>query len=121
MKKVLIVEDQEDIRELIRMSLELDAYEIHEADQGEHGLAKAQELKPDLMLLDVMMPGLYDGLEVCRRVKGDSALKRVKVVMLTARGQERDRQDAMRAGADEYLVKPFSPLELIKVVKDMVR
>jgi two-component system, OmpR family, phosphate regulon response regulator PhoB len=120
-KKVLIVEDQDDIRELISMSLEMEDYEIHEASNGERGLAAAQSVKPDLMLLDVMMPGLYDGIEVCKRVRADPALKRIKVVMLTARGQDKDREDAMRTGADEYLIKPFSPLELIKVVKKMLR
>jgi DNA-binding response OmpR family regulator len=120
MKRVLIVEDQADIRELIRMSLELDAYEIDEADSGDSGWARMQERKPDLVLLDVMMPGSMDGLEVCRRIKHDDALRKTKVVMLTARGQESDRDAARECGADEYLIKPFSPLQLIQVVKRLV-
>jgi len=115
MKKVLIVEDQSDVRELIRITLELEDFEIHEAADGLDGLAQAQRLRPDLMLLDVMMPGL-DGLQLCQRVKSDPALRRTRVVMLTARNQVADRRLADQAGADHYLAKPFSPLELLEVV-----
>lgn len=120
-KKILIVEDQEEIRELIRVTLEFDDYEIHEAADGTEGLAQAQRLRPDLMLLDVMMPGGLNGLEVCQKVKADAGLKRTKVVLLTARGQEADKQAGAKAGADEYLIKPFSPLELMKVISKVIR
>lgn len=115
MKKVLIVEDQPDVREVIRISLELEDFDIHEAADGLAALEQARRLRPDLMLLDVMMPGL-DGLQVCQRVKADPALRRTKVVMLTARDQAADRRAASQAGADHYLAKPFSPLELLQVV-----
>ena len=120
MKRVLIVEDQEDIRELIRVTLEFEDFDIHEAGDGPTGLAAAQRLQPDLMLLDVMMPGGMDGLQVCKAVRADARLRRCKVVLLTGRTQAADRQAGSDAGADAYLVKPFSPLELLTVVKRLV-
>ncbi|PZP33889.1 MAG: two-component system response regulator [Roseateles depolymerans] len=117
MKRVLIVEDQADIRKLIHMTLEFEAYEIHEAADGAQGLRLAQALRPDLMLLDVMMPGELDGLQVCQRVKSDPELAHIKIVLLTARGQARDREAGAKAGADDYLVKPFSPLQLIDTIE----
>lgn len=116
MKRVLIVEDQADIRELIRMTLEMEDLEVHEAKTGPEGLDVAQRLQPHLMLLDVMMPGGLDGFQVCERIRADARLKRIKVVLLTARTQTEDRARGMKAGADEYLVKPFSPRELLGVV-----
>ena len=92
MKRVLIVEDQADIRKLIRMTLEFEAYEIHEASDGAFGLRMAQAVKPDLVLLDVMMPGELDGLQVCQRLKQGADTRDMKVVLLTARGQARDRE-----------------------------
>lgn len=120
MKRILIVEDQADIRKLIRMTLEFEDYEIHEASDGSLGLRTAQAIKPDAMLLDVMMPGELDGLQVCQRVKSDPALQATKVVVLTARGQQKDREAGERAGADEYLVKPFSPLQLIETLERLI-
>lgn len=116
MKRVLIVEDQDDIRELIRMTLEVEDVEIHEAPNGAAGLEAAQRLQPQLILLDVMMPGGMDGFTVCERVRADSRLKKTKVVLLTARAQPEDRARGMKAGADEYLVKPFSPRQLLTVI-----
>lgn len=121
MKKILIVEDQPDIRKLIRMTLEFGNYELHEAENGQDGWLKAQGLRPDLVLLDVMMPGELDGFQVCRKVKGDRELgTRTRVVMLTARGQKSDLEQGAQAGADAYLVKPFSPLELVDKVDDLL-
>ncbi len=116
MKRVLIVEDQEDIRELIRMTLEVEEIDIHEAPDGPAGLEAARRLQPQLMLLDVMMPGGMDGFGVCERVRADPKLKRTRVVLLTARAQPEDRARGLKAGADDYLVKPFSPRELLTVV-----
>ena len=117
MQRVLIVEDQPDIRKLIRMTLEFEAYEIAEAPDGAQGLRMAQEIQPDLMLLDVMMPGELDGLQVCQRIKADPALAHIKVVLLTARGQASDLDAGQTVGADEYLVKPFSPLQLVDPIE----
>ncbi len=120
MKRVLIVEDQADIRKLIRMTLEFEAYEIHEASDGAFGLRLAQAVAPDLVLLDVMMPGELDGLQVCQQLKSHPATAGIKVVLLTARGQARDREAGNAAGADEYLVKPFSPLQLIETIERLL-
>ena len=114
MKKILIVDDHADVRRLIRMSLEFEDYDVREAPTGEAALLTASEWQPDLVLLDVMMPGGVDGLEVCRRLCADAAGRaRPRVIMLSARGHASDREAGLRAGADAYLVKPFSPLQLI--------
>jgi DNA-binding response OmpR family regulator len=118
--RILIVEDQPDICKLIRMTLEFGDFEIHEAHDGESGLNMARAVQPTLMLLDVMMPGLLDGYQVCQRIKQDPTMARIKVIMLTARGQASDLAMGEAAGADAYLVKPFSPLELIDRVEGMV-
>ncbi|MDE1998057.1 MAG: response regulator [Burkholderiales bacterium] len=120
MKRVLITEDQADIRKLIHMTLEFEDYEIREAPDGAEGLRVAREFKPDLMLLDIMMPGEIDGLQACRQIKSDPNLKHIRVVLLTARGQVADRQAGKDAGADSYLVKPFSPLELIETLEGLL-
>jgi DNA-binding response OmpR family regulator len=120
MKRILIVEDQPDIRKLIRMTLEFEPYDVHEASDGASGLRVAGEVKPDLMLLDVMMPGELDGLQVCKKIKTDPELKNIRVILLTARGQARDLDAGREAGADEYLVKPFSPLQLIETIEKLL-
>lgn len=120
MKRVLIVEDQADIRKLIRMTLEFEPYEIFEAGDGVSGLALATSVQPDLILLDVMMPGELDGLQVCARVRANPALADSRVVLLTARGQTQDRDAGQQAGADEYLIKPFSPLQLIETIERLM-
>lgn len=120
MQRVLIVEDRADIRKLIRMTLEFADYEIHEASDGRSGLDLARAKRPDIALLDVMMPGDLDGLQLCRLLRSDPVLRQVKVVLLTARGQERDREAGQQAGADAYLVKPFSPLQLIETIERLL-
>ena len=116
MKTILIVEDQIDCRELVRMTLEMGDYAVHEAQDGPSALAAAASLKPDLVLLDVMMPGGLNGTEVCARLRQDPSLKRTRIVMLSARDQPQDRMAARQAGADEYLVKPFGPRQLLQTV-----
>jgi DNA-binding response OmpR family regulator len=116
-KVILIVEDQTDIRKLIRMTLELGDSEIHEAENGESGWHMVKALRPDLVLLDVMMPGSLDGYQVCQKIKAETALKHIPVIMLTARGQQSDFEMGNQAGANAYLTKPFSPLELIDTVE----
>jgi two-component system phosphate regulon response regulator PhoB len=116
-KKILIVEDQSDIRKLIRMTLEFEQFETNEASNGVMGLQLAREWRPDLVLLDVMMPGELDGLQVCERIKQDPALAGMKVVILSARGQAKDTEAGKRAGADDYLIKPFSPVQLVETIE----
>lgn len=113
---LLIVEDQPDLRKLLRVTMSLEDLEIHEAEDGHAALKLAAALQPDVMLLDVMMPGGLDGLQVCQRIKADPVLKKIRIVMLTARAQSADVEAAYAAGADGYLSKPFSPLELIDKV-----
>lgn len=113
MKKILIVEDHADIRKLLRMTMEFDDFDIYEAPNGDTGWTEALRLRPDIVLLDRMMPGTLDGLEVCRRIKAAPELRHTKIVMLTARGQASDRESGYQAGADDYLVKPFSTLQVL--------
>lgn len=120
MKSVLIVEDQAEIRELIRVTLEFEDYAIHEAEDGDAGLAEVRRLRPDVVLLDWMMPGGRDGLQLCRDIKTDAQLKKTSVIMLTSRAEGVDRQAGNLAGADAYLVKPFSPLELLSIIQKVI-
>lgn len=116
-KKILVVEDRPEIRKLIAMIMSGTPCEIHEAEDGESGLALARSLHPDLMLLDVMMPGRLDGFSVCRVIKSTPGLAGIKVVMVTAMAQESDRARGAAAGADDYLVKPFTVVGLRKVLQ----
>jgi DNA-binding response OmpR family regulator len=117
MKKILIVEDQPEIRRLIRMTLDFESCEIHEAEDAQSGWTAANRLHPDVVLLDVMMPGSIDGLDLCLALKIEPALAGTRVIMLTARGSGTDRQAGKDMGADAYLVKPFSPMELLRQVE----
>ena len=99
----------------------LDDVEIQEADNGGDGWRLAQDFKPDLMLLDVMMPGELDGYQVCAKVKNDPLLKgQTKVILLTARAQKEDEEQGRKAGADAYLTKAFSPLKLLDLMDNML-
>ena len=121
MSCILVVEDQSDIRRLIRWSLDPEGYEIHEASNGQTGLTGASLVKPDLILLDVMMPGEIDGLEVCRRVKADPEYGRPLVLLLSALARKRDCEAGIAAGADAYLSKPFSPAQLVQQVESLLK
>jgi len=114
MKKILIVDDHADIRRLIRMTLEFEAYNVFEAEDGEGALAVAMQEQPDLVLLDVMMPGSVNGLQVCGTLK--SLPKPPRILLLTARGRSEDLEAGLQAGADAYMVKPFSPLKLMETI-----
>ena len=108
---ILIAEDDADIRALVTFRLERAGYEVVAAEDGEEALALIAERKPDLALLDVMMPKL-DGLEVTRRIRADEATSRIPVILLTARVQDSDIARGLEAGANDYIKKPFSPQEL---------
>lgn len=120
MRKILIVDDQADIRRLIHLTLGK-RYEIHEASNASEALAIAAEQKPDAMILDIMMPGEMNGMDVLRQVKGDAVLNGSFVVMVTAKGQQSDFEMAINAGADAYLIKPFSPLQLMSLLQERFR
>jgi DNA-binding response OmpR family regulator len=117
--KLLIADDEPGVRALVRMTLEVDSFEILEARDGEEALALAREHLPDLMFLDVAMPHL-SGVDVCRELKGDPATASIPVVMLTAKAQEADREDGLAAGADDYFTKPFSPVSLLTKVTQIL-
>jgi len=120
MSKILIVEDDPDIRELLRFNLEKAGYTLFLAEDGEKALTLARKHSPDIILLDLMLPGV-DGLEVCRTLKKDPELQRIPVIMVTAKGEELDRVVGLELGADDYVVKPFSPQELVSRVKAVLR
>jgi DNA-binding response OmpR family regulator len=117
--RVLIVDDDPLIRGVVRAVLEDGSYVLEEAASGEEALLAADEHPPDVVLLDVMMPGL-NGFEVAARMKNDARLKDAIVVMLTAKGSPEDRRRGMEAGADAYFTKPFSPLELLTTLSGVL-
>lgn len=120
-RNALIVDDQPDIRKLILMTMESEDFDLHETDNGVDALRLAQNLRPAVVLLDVMMPGGLDGYQVCEKIKSDEVLKTAtKVILLTARGQRTDVERGQAAGCDAYLVKPFSPVELLDTVDRLV-
>lgn len=114
---ILIVEDQEEIRELVTVTLSLDEYEILEADTGTQAVELARQRLPGLVLMDVGLPGNLDGLQATRLIKKDPATKDCRVIMLSANSQQSDIEAGYAAGADGYFTKPFSPLELIQRVE----
>jgi len=120
MKKILIVDDQSEVREMVEVTLRIGNYEIFQADSGENALEIVRAEKPDLVIMDVMMPGGIDGLEATRVLKADPDTMDCTVIMLTAKGQEADRDEGIEAGAVDYFIKPFSPLELIRKVEDIL-
>ena len=115
---MLIADDESGIRSLVRMTLERDSYQILEASDGEEAIALAREFHPEVVLLDVMMPGL-SGFDVCRALKGDPTTAEATVVLLTAKAQESDRAEGIAAGADDYFTKPFSPISLLRKVDEV--
>ena len=112
MKKVLVVDDHADIRRLIRMTLDFEDFEVREAPDGPQALAVLQDWTPDAILIDVMMPGM-DGFSLCRTIREQPATRHIPVLFLSARGHARDTDEGLKAGASAYLIKPFSPLQLI--------
>lgn len=119
-EKIVVIDDEADIAELVRYNLAKEGYEVVVAGSGEDGLARVRTYRPALVVLDLMLPGI-DGLDVCRSIKSDSALKHVSVVMLTAKGDEVDIVTGLELGADDYLIKPFSPRVLLARVKAILR
>jgi two-component system phosphate regulon response regulator PhoB len=119
MLTVLIVDDEPNIVELVRMTLEDDRVRVMEAGDGEEALAVAHRARPELILLDVNLPDM-SGLEVCERLRGDRQFTETKIVMLTAAAQESDVALGLAAGAEHYLTKPFSPVRLLSIVEGLL-
>ena len=120
MGKILIVEDEVNIRQLLRYNLEKEGFVVQEAEDGAAGLKLIRAEKPDLVVLDLMLPAM-NGLEVCRSLKGNQATAALPIIMLTAKSEEIDKVIGLELGADDYMTKPFSPRELVARVKAVLR
>ena len=116
MTKVVIAEDEPDIRDLIKFTLQFAGYEVFAGGNGEEGYELAKREKPDLVLMDVRMPRMT-GYEACRKIKSDPELKHIPVIFLSAKGQDSEIQSGLDAGAEEYLLKPFAPDQLTERVR----
>ena len=119
MTRILVVDDQDDIRRLLTLTLS-GKHSIREAADADTAWRLLQVERFDIVILDVMMPGSMDGMDLCRRIKATSSLAMTKVLLVTARGQEADRAAGIAAGADNYYVKPFSPLALLRDIEGYV-
>lgn len=118
--RVLVVEDEAPLAAMLRYNLEKEGFEVEDAANGEEALTKIAERKPDAVLLDWMLP-LVSGIEVCRQLRRSPATRSLPVIMLTARGEEADRVRGLDSGADDYVVKPFSPTELVARLRAVIR
>ena len=118
--RIALVEDEPDIAEILRYNLEKEGFQVDLHDRGDTALASIQATPPDLILLDLMLPGM-DGLEVCRLLKRNQQTAEVPMIMITARGEEMDRIVGLELGADDYISKPFNPREVLLRVKAVLR
>ena len=118
--KIAVIEDEADILEVIEYSLSKEGFRVCTALDGEEGLGLVKKEVPDLVVLDLMLPGI-DGIEICRKLKSDSATRSISIIMVTAKGEESDIVLGLGIGADDYVVKPFSPRELTARVKSVLR
>ena len=120
MPKILIADDEPSLRLLVKATLSVNkSFDLIEATDGSEALVKAQNESPDILLLDVMMPNL-SGFEVCERLKNDPKTKDIIIIMLTAKGQQSDRDWAISVGTDYFLTKPFSPIELFNLIEKIL-
>ena len=118
-KRILVVDDEPGIQATLRARLEANGYEVLVASDGESGLQRARDEKPDLILLDLMLPK-RDGYSLCRLIKFDNRFQHIPVIMLTARTQERDRTLGRKTGADAYVTKPFDAIQLLDTIRRLL-
>jgi len=118
--RILVIDDEKDLIELVRYNLEKEGFQVRAAQDGEAGLSAAIKELPDLILIDLMLPGI-DGLDVCRSLRSNDRTARIPVIMLTAKSEESDRILGLELGADDYVTKPFSPRELVARIKAVLR
>lgn len=118
MNKILLVEDEEHIRKFVKISLKREGFQVIEADSGEAGLELMSSESPDIVILDIMLPGI-DGYKVCKILKEN--YPNTGIIMLTAKAQDNDKINGLEVGADHYVIKPFNPLELTAIVKSLLR
>ncbi|MCE5299796.1 MAG: response regulator [Spirochaetia bacterium] len=117
---IMVVDDEPDIVKIVKIAMELAGFQVIEACSGEECLDKLSKgAKPDLILLDIMMPGI-SGYETCTKIRAIDDFKKTKIVMLTAKGQKGDAEEGLNSGADDYIIKPFDPYELIEQVKEIM-
>lgn len=119
-KTILLVDDEKDLVETVSFRLQAAGYEVVPAYDGQEGLEKARSLKPNLIILDLMLPRM-DGYKVCRLLKFDEKYKGIPVIMFTARAQDSDRQMGLQVGADAYITKPFEPQVLLNKIKELLK
>ena len=117
---ILVVEDEEDLRDIVIYNLEREGYKTVGVESGEEGLELAISLRPDLVLLDLMLPGM-NGMDVCRKIKQDSSTQSIPIIIVSAKGEEADIVSGLELGADDYLTKPFSPRILLARVRTVLR
>ena len=117
---ILVIDDEKDLIELVRYNLEKEGFDVIAATDGQSGLEVIRKHRPELVMLDLMMPGI-DGLQVCQRLRADQRTARTPVIMLTAKATEADRIVGLELGADDYVTKPFSPREVVARVKAVLR
>ena len=117
---VLIIEDEPELHEILTYNLEAQGYVVHVCEHGTEGLKTVQKLVPDIILLDVMLPGM-DGLEICRHLRSNNATKRIPILMMTAKSEEVDQLVGFQMGADDYVTKPFKIRVLIERIKSLLR
>jgi CheY-like chemotaxis protein len=120
LKKILVVDDLQEVRDLVEKTLRTNDRVVLKAEHGAMAVDIAKAEKPDLIMMDIMMPGDIDGLEATRIIKSDPETKDCIVIILTAKGQETDKEAGFAAGADGYFIKPFSPLELMRKVDEVL-
>jgi DNA-binding response OmpR family regulator len=119
MPRVLIVDDEPNIVLALELLMKKEGFEVHTADDGEKAFRAVGEFRPDVMLLDIMMPKM-DGYEVCQRIRSEASLKDVRIIMLTAKGREVEKEKGLALGVDSYITKPFSTREVVLKVKELL-
>ncbi|MEZ4653427.1 MAG: response regulator [Candidatus Eisenbacteria bacterium] len=117
-RRILVVDDEIYILHILEFSLSMEGYEVVTASDGNEAVKRLEECDPDMVVLDVMMPGL-DGYAVCRQIRASDHLRSIPVILLSAKGRSVDREAGLEAGADEYIVKPFSPRHLLERIREL--
>ena len=120
MNKILVIDDEEDYTNLVRLSLEPEGFEVISAFDGQTGLKILQQELPELLILDINLPGL-DGIAICHRIRNDDRLRQLPIMMLTVRRKDEEQVKGLNTGADDYITKPFQPEELVARVKSLLR
>jgi two-component system alkaline phosphatase synthesis response regulator PhoP/two-component system response regulator VicR len=119
MKKIMIIEDEDNLIELLKVNLMAEGFSVSVASNGIEGLKRTEDERPDAVILDVRLP-LMDGWKVCQRLKENAKTKSIPIIILTAASQKSDAAEAKRVGCDLFLTKPFDPIELVKIVKQII-